>query len=327
MSPSTHLSISSRRQWLLRTGAMLCLPTTLAACYPNPLRLGSIVFTGYEPIFLARDKGWLPEQQVRLIELLSNTDTLRALAAERIEGAQLTLDEFLTARAEGLDLRILAVLDQSAGADAIVARPGLHRNHSFKGLRVAVEEGAVGAVMLGAFLSAHGLAVTDVQKINMTLDQSVDLFHKGAADLFITAEPWITQLEEAGGKRVFDSTEIPGRIVDVMVVRANAIEPYRDALHTLVAAHFKALTFIREHPTEAAQLMAPRLQISPEQMTQAMNGLIQPDAATSKAMLLPSSPLTEQITALQSLMLRNGLISTRPQAATVFEPRFHPATN
>lgn len=327
MSPSTHLSTSNRRQWLLRAGAILCLPTTLAACYPNPLRLGSIVFTGYEPIFLARDKGWLPEQQVRLIELLSNTDTLRALAAERIEGAQLTLDEFLTARAEGLDLRILAVLDQSAGADAIVARPGLHSNHNFKGLRVAVEEGAVGAVMLSAFLSAHGLAVTDVQKISMTLDQSVDLFRKGAADLFITAEPWITQLEEIGGKRVFDSTEIPGRIVDVMVVRANAIEPYRDALHTLVAAHFKALTFISEHPTEAAQLMAPRLQISPEQMTQAMNGLIQPDAATSKAMLLPSSPLTEQITALQSLMLRNGLISTRPQASTVFEPRFHPATN
>lgn len=327
MIATTPLPPSNRRQWLLRTGAMLCLPATLTGCHQNPLRLGSIVFTGYEPIFLAREKGWLPEQQVRLIELLSNTDTLRALAAERIEVAQLTLDEFLTARAEGLDLRILAVLDQSAGADAIVARPGLHSNHRFKGLRVAVEEGAVGAVMLSAFLSAHGLAVTDVRKISMTMDQSVDLFRKGAADLFITAEPWITQLEEVGGKRVFDSTEIPGRIIDVMVVRTSAIEPYQEALRTLVAAHFRALTFIREHPTEAAQLMAPRLQTSPEQMTTAMKGLIQPDAATSKAMLLPGSPLTEQITALQSLMLRNGLISTRPQASTIFEPRFHPATN
>lgn len=327
MTPPIHPSPSTRRQWLLRTGAMLCLPTALAGCHQNPLRLGSIVFTGYEPVFLAREKGWLPEQHVRLVELVSNTDTLRALATERIEVAQLTLDEFLTARAEGLDLRILAVLDHSAGADAIVARPGLQRDHGFKGLRVAVEDGAVGAVMLNAFLSAHRLEVTDVQKVSMTLDRSVDHFQRNAADLYITAEPWVSLLETAGGERVFDSTEIPERIVDVMVVRANAIEPYRQALHTLVSAHFRALAFIRQHPTEAAQLIAPRIGLSPGQVILAMRGLIQPDAATSRAMLLPGGPLNEQITALQALMLRNGLIAIPPQAGTMIKPHFHPEAN
>ena len=33
----------------------------------------------------------------------------------------------------------------------------------------------------------------------------------------MTAEPWASQLEALGGLRVFDSTAIPGRIVDVMV--------------------------------------------------------------------------------------------------------------
>jgi NitT/TauT family transport system substrate-binding protein len=54
--------------------------------------VGSIVFPGYESLFLAREAGLLEERQVRLIELLANTDTLRALAAGQLEAAALTLD-------------------------------------------------------------------------------------------------------------------------------------------------------------------------------------------------------------------------------------------
>jgi len=51
----------------------------------------------------------------------------------------------------------------------------------------------------------------------------------------ITAEPWASQIEAAGGHRLFDSTRMPGRIVDVMVAHAQAVrtllhgEPVREA--------------------------------------------------------------------------------------------------
>jgi len=153
-----------RRQWLgLATAAVVVGAAGLAGCHQQPpLRLGSIVFTGYEPVFMARELGWLDPALVRLVELYSNTDALRALAAGQIEAAQLTVDEFLSGRAEGLDLRIIAVLDESLGADVVIAHPQLHDRQDIRGRRIAVEDGAVGAVMLSAFLNARGVEPSDV---------------------------------------------------------------------------------------------------------------------------------------------------------------------
>jgi len=298
----------------------------LTACKPptKPLRLGSIVFTGYETVFLARELGWLDHHQVRLIELFSNTDGLRALAAGQLEAAQLTLDEFLTARSDGLDLRIVAVLDESAGADAVIARPGLRDPSQVKGLRIAVEDGAAGAVMLAAFLRHHGLQPKDVQAVSLTLDRSLEAYRNGLADLFISAEPWVTRLEAEGGQRVFDSRALPGRIVDVMAVRADVLDSHGEALEHVVHQHFRALQFLKIQPDVAARLMAPRLQMAPQEVLGSLRGLIQPDAQTSRQMLDNNSPFMTGLLELQTLMLNDRLFDRLPSDPRLFDNRFHP---
>ena len=85
-----------RRAWL----AALAGGTLLGGCSPphRPLRIGTIVFPGYELLFLARAMGWLNPGQVRLIELQSSSDSVRAQAAGKLEAAQLTMDELMAAR-------------------------------------------------------------------------------------------------------------------------------------------------------------------------------------------------------------------------------------
>jgi ABC-type nitrate/sulfonate/bicarbonate transport system substrate-binding protein len=104
----------NRRRSLSYLAAAAALPW-LSGCSdpPSPLNVGTIVFPGYELLFLAREQGLLPEPGIRLVELLSSTDNLRLLAAGRLQAATLTLDEVLTARADGLDLRVVLVLDLS----------------------------------------------------------------------------------------------------------------------------------------------------------------------------------------------------------------------
>lgn len=314
------------RRRAIQAGLCIALLPVLAGCkHPQkPLRLGSIVFTGYEPVFLARELGWLDENQVRLIELFSNTDGLRALAAGQLEAAQVTLDEFLTARSDDLDLRILAVLDESAGADAVIARPGLRDPQQIRGLRIAVESGAAGAVMLTEFLRHQGLAAQDVQTVPFTMDRTLEAYRTAQADLFITAEPWLTQLENEGGLRVFDSTAIPGRIVDVLVARADALERHSDALRHLVQSHFRAVQFLKNQPDVAARLMAPRLQMPPNQVLASLRGLVQPDAATSLRMLQDGSAFAQGLAELQKLMLDEKLILRAPGNPRLFDTRFHP---
>ena len=127
----------SRRRALTYLTVAAALPwVTGCADPPSPLNVGTIVFPGYELLFLAREQGLLPEPGIRLVELLSSTDNLRLLASGRLQAATLTLDEVLTARADGLDLRVVLVLDVSAGADAVMVKPHVRGLSDLAGKRI-----------------------------------------------------------------------------------------------------------------------------------------------------------------------------------------------
>jgi NitT/TauT family transport system substrate-binding protein len=299
----------SRRQalgWAL--GAALAAP--LAGCAPPlpPLRVGSIVFPGYELMFLAREMGLLAPAEVRLIEMRSNTDVLRALGAGQLEAAALTLDELLSARADGVDLRVALVLDVSEGSDVVLGRPGIRQAADLKGRRIGVEDSAGGAVMLGALLDATGLSVEQIHKVPITLDRSIEFYASGQLDAVVTAEPWAGTLEAQGAHRLFDSSAIPGMIVDVLVVRADAVDRQLTALRHLVSAQFEALAAFRQSPEQVAPQLAPRLQLAPANVKAAFRGLKLPDAAQNRAWLQPGGQLQQSAESLMKVMVKQSLL-------------------
>lgn len=258
----------AKRRSALALLACVALAPALTTCSAPlaPLRVGVIVFPGYEFMFLARELGLMDPVRVRLVEMRANTDTIRALASGQLEAAAMTLDELMTARADGVDLRAVMIFDISAGADVVLARDNLTLS-TLAGKRIGVEDGAMGAVMLSALLTAAGLTLDQVVKVPLTLDRSEEALRKRKVDAVVTAEPWASRLEKAGARRIFDSTAIPGRIVDVMAVRADAIATHSDAIRHLVAGHFAAQRFWQKSPQEAAAHMAPRLGISPAEVS------------------------------------------------------------
>ena len=283
--------------------------SVLAACQAPvaPIRVGSIVFPGYELMFLARELGLLNERQVRLVELLSNTDTVRALAANQLEAAATTLDELMSARADGVDLRVVAVLDVSQGADAVLARAGIGLD-TLKGKRIGVEDGATGAVMLNALLGAANLSLDQIHKVSITMDRSEEFYNNGRVDAVVTAEPWAARLEKAGARRLYDSTSVPNRIVDVLAVRADVIATHGPALKSLVAGHFQALKYLETHPDEASARMAARLQTPTPEVMNGFRGLQLPDVKLNREMLRAGGVFDTTTRDLQDVMVRAGLL-------------------
>lgn len=287
------------------------------------MRIGSIVFPGYETLFLARELGLLDAQKVRMVELLANTDTLRALAAGQLEAAGLTLDELMTARADGVDLRAVLVFDESAGADVVLAKESVTLQ-TLQGKRIAVEDGAMGAVMLSALLKAAGLKPHQIQKVPMTLDRTEVLYQSKEVDAVVTAEPWAARLEKVGARRIFDSLAIPGRIVDVLAVRADALQTFGPALRHLLAGHFAAQKVLRESLSRAAPLMAARLQTPVAEVGALYRGLQLPNLAQNRAMLERGGVIDRSAQELQKVMLEAGLLSASSLAQAVADSRFLP---
>lgn len=314
-----------QRRQLLAWCPLAVLAPALAGCAPPvaPMRVGSIVFPGYESLFLARELGLLDAQRVRLIELLANTDTLRALASGQLEAAALTLDELMTARADGIDLRAVLVFDISAGADVVLAKAPVTLQ-TLAGKRVAVEDGAMGAVMLSALLQAAGLSPDRIQIVPMTLDRSEEQFGRSEVDVVVTAEPWASRLEQRGAQRLFDSAAMPGRIVDVLAVRAAALLSHGAALRHLLAMHFSAQKMLRDASPRASALMAPRLRVRPAEVMGLYRGLDLPDLARNRSMLVAGGTVDQTAQALQQDMLAAGLLQPASALPTLTDASYLP---
>lgn len=314
------------RRCLLKGMGLAAVAPVLGACSAPlaPFNVGTIVFPGYEFLHLASEMGLYQDKGIRLVDMLSSTDNLRVLSGGRVQAATLTIDEVMTARADGLDLRVVLVFDMSAGADAVMARPAVRDLKDLAGRRIGVEDNAMGVVMLEALLAAAGLKVDQVIKVPMTVDRSLGTYQSGKVDALVTFEPWVSQLEALGARRLFDSTAVPERIVDVLAVRAEAIEPYAELIRQLVDGHFQARRRFLADPAASA-LMAARLQMPAVEVPQAFRGLVLPDAQENRRILRSGGRFDQSVQEIQRVFLANGLLRRAVLTTDLVDTRFLPA--
>ena len=182
----------------------------------------------------------------------------------------------------------------------------------------------MGVVMLDAVLQAASLRVEDVVKVPFTADQSVMMFQSEKVDAVVTFEPWVSQLEALGAVRVYDSTRVPDRIVDVLAVRQEVIVKRPKAVARLVAAHYQALALYRRDPVLASKLMAARLQLTPQEVPSSYRGLRLPDAAACREMLRPGGRFDGTVQALQQLMVERRLLERSASFEQLVDARFLP---
>lgn len=318
--------MDKHRRRFLAASALAPLVLVGGCSAPPPLtRVGGILWIGYEPLFLARELGLFDADAIRLVEMPSNTANLMALAAGGLEAATLTLDEYLLAREGGLDLRAILVFDDSAGADVIMCRTGIDRLADLKGKRIGVEETAAGALMLAKILEAAKLAPGDVIKKRITADRQLRAYATGEVDAVVTWEPYATQLQAQGARRLFDSTHFPGLIVDVLVARADALARSPESFRRLLAGYFRALVFLHASPGDAFRRMAPRMGVSPDEVRMAQQGIRSMDLAANRSWLGGSSPgLVPAADNVARIMMSAGLLRRIPALEGLTDPRFLP---
>jgi NitT/TauT family transport system substrate-binding protein len=309
-------AFSERRGFLRACLAGALLPL-LPACEPagrRPLRIGTNTWTGYETLHVAVASGLVPQGGVHLARMPSTTSVLQGLMAGQFDAAGVTLDELLSAREDGLDLRIVAVLDVSAGADSILARPGLETREQLRGRTVVVEKTAVGAVLLDAFLQSVGLEPADMHLSYLPADGHVDAWREGWADVVVTFDPASIEIEAAGGRRIFDSSMTPGRIIDVLAAVAPCDALCTRRLAALLTGHFTVLDRLAEGSGDVELRMARGLGLEVEQLRGSLARLDLPDLRENLEWLSGSpAPIETAARDIARVMQRAELLAGPPR--------------
>lgn len=286
-----------------------------------PLRIGTNLWPGYEPLYLARDLGYLDGTPVQLKEFPSASEVIRAFRNGTLEGAALTLDEVLLSLESGMDLALVLVFDISHGADVILGRPGITTLADLRGRSVGVEASALGAYLLSRALQLAGLQPTDVRMIPLPVDEHPRAWQEERIDALVTFEPVRGQLLNQGAVELFDSSQIPGEIVDVLVVRRDVLKARPERVQALLTAWFKALDYLQAEPADAANRIVRRLKISPQALQDALQGLRLPDQAENLALVGgPNPTLAASADRLHGLMLDLKLLKAPVAVNGLFVP-------
>ncbi len=161
---------------------------------------------------------------MQLVEYPSASEVLRAFRNQAIDGMVISLDELFGLAADGLQPRIILVVDVSHGADVVVGRRGMRTMHDLKGKSVAVESSALGAFVLSRALALNGMQASDVNVVHLESNEQPSALRRARWTAPSRSTPIVPSSSRQAPRRLFDSTQIPGEIVDLLAVRADVFD-------------------------------------------------------------------------------------------------------
>lgn len=310
-----------------KTVILLVLLQFVSGCISfedTQLKVGTNIWPGYEPLYIAREKNYFLSEEIHLAEFTNTTDVMSAFEQGVIDAAAMTLDEALLLRQKGLEVSIILIMDVSHGGDAIISQKNITEFKQLKNKSIGVEDNALGAYFLSRALDKWGFLPNDVKVISASINEHEKIFAEKKVDAIVTFEPIKTILVNKGGNILFDSTMIPGEIVDVFVVNKNVEISKKRQIEKLLDSWFKAINDIKNQPNQNALLMQGRLQLTIPDILIALNGLVFPNIKENKSMFNENQPHNLLTTALnlEKIMLKKHLLIKKNNIKPLINKKF-----
>ncbi len=217
-------------------------------------------FAPYYPVRIARTQGYAQRRGIALREVPFDLDGQNAYTEEERwaalrEGRFDVLLTTLNAVALFNDERtgkVVALVDESAGADKIVAREPIARINDLRGKRIAFSNGSVSEFFLYASLNLAGLTVADVSPVPIrSVDEAARLFTRGEVDAVVGWEPAVAEAVRQPGARTLIGSDTYRAILDVIVVSDRALAEKPDAIQAFLDAWFEGVKLTTDDPAAA----------------------------------------------------------------------------
>jgi len=195
-------------------------------------------YTGWEPWGFAADKGivkkWADKYGIEIEVVLINDyiESVNLYTGGSFDAVTVTnMDALSIPAVGGVDTTALILGDFSNGNDGIVIK-GKGDVKALKGRQIKLVELSVSHYLLARALDQNGMSERDVQVVN-TSDADIGSLFVAAdpGESVVTWNPILMSIRNTPDARmVFDSSKIPGEIIDMLVVRTNADDKLKKAL-------------------------------------------------------------------------------------------------
>ena len=207
-------------------------PTFATAQNQTEFRIAWSIYVGWMPWGYLEESGimdaWAERYgiDVEIVQINDYVESINLYTAGEFDGVSATnMDTLSIPSGSGVDTTALIVGDFSNGNDAVITK-GDATLADLAGTAVNLVELSVSHYLLARALDSVGLAERDLDGVINTSDADmIAAFSTDDVSTVVTWNPLVsTILQDPNATSLFTSADIPGEIIDMMVVNTETLE-------------------------------------------------------------------------------------------------------
>jgi len=231
---------------------LLALTLSLSAAFASaePFKVCWSIYVGWMPWGYGAEQKivdkWAKKYgiEIEVVQINDYIESINQYTTGQFDGCVMTnMDALTIPAAGGVDSTALIVGDFSNGNDGVVLKGEGKTLKDIKGQKVNLVELSVSHYLLARALETVGMKEADVTVVNTSDADMVAVFGTKDVSAVTTWNPLLSEiLSQPKSTKVFDSSQIPGEIMDLMVVNTATLNKNPALGKALVGAWYEIMT-------------------------------------------------------------------------------------
>ena len=240
-----------------------------AAAPRTEFNVGWSIYAGWMPWPYAEQAGIVKKWgdkygiTIKFVQVNDYIESVNQYTAGKLDGVTVAnMDALTIPAAGGKDTSAIILGDYSNGNDAVLLK-GAYSVAGIKGRQVYLAELSVSHYLLARALEKNALKLTDVKTVNTSDADIAAAFASPDVTAAVAWNPQVTTMKGiAGTNAVFTSADIPGEILDLMVVDTKVLKANPNLGKALAGIWFETMALMSRQDAEGAAARAAMAKLS-----------------------------------------------------------------
>jgi NitT/TauT family transport system substrate-binding protein len=234
-----------------------------AAAAKTEFNIAWSIYAGWMPWPYAKQAGIVKKWEdkygikINIVQVNDYVESVNQYTAGKFDGVTVaSMDALTIPAAGGKDTTALIIGDYSNGNDGVVLKGGTSLA-DIKGRSVNLVELSVSHYLLARGLDSVGMKLADVKTVNTADADIVGAFQSPESTAVVTWNPQLGAVKKTpGAALVFDSSKIPGEILDLLVVDSATLKANPNLGKALVGIWYDTMAVMAKQDAEGAKARA-----------------------------------------------------------------------
>jgi NitT/TauT family transport system substrate-binding protein len=192
---------------------------------------------------------------VEIVQINDYIESINQYSAGEFDGVTMANTDALgIPAAGGVDSTSLIIGDFSNGNDAVISK-NAKSIKDLKGAKVNLVELSISHYLLARGLEKNGMSEKDITVVNTSDADMVSAYTTADVSSVVTWKPQVSEiLKMPVANNIFDSSKIPGEIIDLMVVNTQTLKDNPAFGKALVGAWYEMMSLMNSDTKESKEV-------------------------------------------------------------------------